>query len=76
MINLSHLGKFFMSIKPGIGLLASTGATALYMTSELSYGIFKHYPPFSTTLSAQHKSVCLKDRSHICMTWITEFKVC
>lgn len=45
MISLSHLGKFFMSIKLGIGLLGSVGVTTLYTTSELLYSILNTFPP-------------------------------
>lgn len=45
MISLSHLGKLFMSIKLGIGLLGSVEVTTLYTTSELSYSILNTFPP-------------------------------
>lgn len=77
MISLSHLGNiylfiFFKLIWLRVDLLGFVGVITLYDTRVVLQYSKYYFPP----LPLQHESVCLKDRSHICTTQITEFKVC
>lgn len=63
---------FFKLIWLRVDLLGFVGVITLYDTRVVLQYSKYYFPP----LPLQHESVCLKDRSHICTTQITEFKVC
>lgn len=63
---------FFILIRLRVDLLGFVGVITMYDTRVVLQYSRYYFPP----LPLQHESVCLKDRSHLCTTQITEFKVC